>query len=229
MKHVLLVGDSIRKGYDLYVRESMAELAEVFYPEENCRNSSYVLRDLHNWKEQLRIDTCDAVHFNVGHWDTLRIYGDEPLTRPEMYADNLERIVKRLRFLFPKAALIFATSTPVIESGYIKDFEMRYNSDVEKYNEIAVKTLAPLGVQINDLYALLKDKPELHSDQSHFYTADATELIGDRVASVLCDAMELDKKRLIHPDKEKFTITIYKNDNELYVKKGDFYELVQGI
>ena len=29
MKKILLIGDSIRKGYDLYVKESMQGLAEV--------------------------------------------------------------------------------------------------------------------------------------------------------------------------------------------------------
>ena len=107
---------------------------------------------------------------------------------------------------------------------------MRYNADVERYNEAAVSVLEKRGVIINDLYALLKDKPDsLHSDQTHFYTADATELIGSRVNNVICDAMGVDKSLLIKPNKEDFAITIYKNDNEMYIKKGDFYELVQGI
>ena len=46
MKKVLLIGDSIRQGYDRYVKMSLEGEAEVFYPEENCRFSVYVLRDL---------------------------------------------------------------------------------------------------------------------------------------------------------------------------------------
>ena len=30
MKKILLVGDSVRMGYDAYVKESLQELAEVF-------------------------------------------------------------------------------------------------------------------------------------------------------------------------------------------------------
>lgn len=229
MKDIFLFGDSIRQGYDLYVKESMANLANVYYTKDNSRNTPYILRDLHNWKDDLRIKNCDAVHFNAGHWDTLRIYNDEPLTKPDVYADNMKRIAERLIFLFPNAKLIFATSTPVIESGYIEGFECRYNRDVEKYNEIAISVLKPYNVIINDLYGLLKDKPELHSDQSHFYTADATELIGSRVNNILCDALNMDKSKLVVPQKEKFAITTYKNDNELYVKKGDYYELIKGL
>lgn len=230
MKKIFLIGDSIRKGYDRYVKESMADIAEVYYHDENSRFSEYILRCVHSWKSDVNLDNADAIHWNVGHWDTLRIYGDDCLTRPEVYADNLERISKRLEFLFPNSKQIFATSTPVIESGYIADFEVRYNSDVEKYNDIAREVLEKRGVIINDLYALLKDDQErLHSDQSHFYTADATEIIGSAVNNVLCDVLDLDKSKLLKPDKNDFAITCFKNDNELYVKKGDYYELVQGI
>ena len=37
MKKVLLLGDSIRMGYDKYVTEQLAGEAEVLFPSENCR------------------------------------------------------------------------------------------------------------------------------------------------------------------------------------------------
>ncbi|MBE7046412.1 MAG: SGNH/GDSL hydrolase family protein [Ruminococcaceae bacterium] len=160
MKKVFLIGDSIKKGYDRYVKESMSDIAEVFYHDENCRFSQYILRYLHKWKDDLKISNVDLVHWNVGHWDTLRIYNDGCLTSPENYKENLVRISERIEFLFPGAMQVFALSTPVIESGYIKDFEMRYNSDVKIYNNIAVDVLKNRGVIINDLYSLLEDKPE---------------------------------------------------------------------
>lgn len=230
MKKVFLFGDSIRMGYDRYVKESMVNIAEVYYPSENSRYTTYILRDLHNWKEQVGIDTADVVHWNVGHWDTLRIYGDGPLTRPEMFADNVERIIKRIKFLFPTAKIIFATSTPVIEDGYIEDFEMRYNKDVEEYNRIACEVCTKHGVIINDLYGLLKDAPaSYHSDQSHFYTADGTEVIGGQVNRVICEAMGADVKELVLPDKNDFVQTGGKDDKQLYIKRGNYYESIIGI
>lgn len=230
MKKIFLIGDSIRSGYDKYVKESMKNIAEVYFPNENCRFAEYILRYVHMWKDSLKLKDADVVHWNAGLWDTLRIYNDAPLTRIDVYAENIERIAERIKFLFPEAKQIFATSTPVIESGFIKEFEMRYNEDVEKYNEVAKTVLEGHGVIINDLYGLLKDKPEsLHSDQTHYYTADATELIGNHVNKVLCDALEVDENLLVKPDKNQFAITCYKNDNEMYVKNGDYYELIEGI
>ena len=230
MKTIFLIGDSIRKGYDTYVEESFQGIAEVRYPAENCKFAQYILRHVHMWRDDLHLDEVDAVHWNAGLWDTLCIYGDGPLTPIELYESLLERIVLRLRFLFPNAVQIFATSTPVLEDGYIADYEMRYNADIEKYNAAAIRVMQKHGVVVNDLYALFKDRPrELHSDQTHYYTAQGTALIGGEVNRVLCRALDIEEDALKTPDADKYAITIYKNDNECYVKRGNLYEPVVGI
>ena len=231
MKNILLIGDSIRAGYDQYVKESLEGQANVFFPPENCRFAHYILRSFNLWIEDMNVDSFDVVHWNAGLWDTLRIYGDDCLTRYDDYIDTLNRIQSRIERLFPNAVSIFATSTPVRESGFITDYEMRYNADVERYNAAAIETLSKRGVIINDLYSLLKDVPDsYHSDQTHFYTAAATELIGTQVNSVICDALGIDKTTLIKPDATKFEVVGGgKNDSEMYIKRGNRYEKVLGI
>ena len=150
MKNILLIGDSIRKGYDMYVKESFEGKAEVYFPDDNCRFAQYILREFHLWTENIEAD-FDVIHWNAGAWDTLRIYGDDCLTPLDAYVDFLERIQSRIERLYPNAVSIFATSVPVIESGYIEEYETRHNSDVERYNEAAVKALTKRGVIINDL------------------------------------------------------------------------------
>lgn len=225
MKKILLIGDSIRMGYDSYVRESMQNVAEVYYPSVNCAFSTNILRYLHTWTDELKLYEADAVHFNTGLWDTVRIYGDNTLTTPTAYADNMARIAKRIRFLFPEAKIIFATSTPVIESGFIYEFENRFNRDVEEFNRIACEVLIEYGVIINDLYTLLKDVPEsFHSDQTHFYTAEATELIGNQVSHVLCEALDINPGALISPDPQKYHYPDrYPGDRDTFVKHGHIY------
>lgn len=224
MKKILLIGDSIRMGYDSYVRESMRNAAEVLYPSENCRFSGYVLRNIHSWADSLGAYGADAVHWNAGHWDTLRIYGDGNLTRPDVYADNILRITKRLKFLFPGAKLIFAASTPVIEEGYIKEFEWRSNADVEYFNRLAFDVVTFEGCIFNDLYSLLRGKPqEFHSDQTHYYTPEATEIIGSQVNRVLCEALGIDAALLTPPAKESLQLKTAKGDREMYEKKGHLY------
>lgn len=208
----------------------MANVAEVYYPSENCRFSGDVLRFIHIWKDELKIDNVDVVHWNAGLWDTLRIYGDDIIVKPDVHADYVERIMTRLKFLFPGVKIIFATSTPVIESGFIEEFEMRYNSDVEEYNRIACEIVKKRGGIINDLYTLLKDVSEsYHSDQTHFYMADAMELIGGQVNRVLCQALEIDANKLIVPDKMKYHQEKPLCDKDMFIKRGDYWEKVLGI
>ena len=137
MKKIFLIGDSIRIGYDKFVKESLQNLAEVYFSEENNMYSTHVLRNVHNMTDWYKVYDADAVHFNAGLWDTVRIYGDGPLISPENYAENIRRIVKRIKFLFPSAKIIFATSTPCLEEDFFTDFEYRTNSDIELYNKIA--------------------------------------------------------------------------------------------
>lgn len=230
MKNIVLIGDSIRIGYDKYVKESLQKTANVVFPKENCRFAQYILRNLHYWIEDTGIKEVDAIHWNAGLWDTLRIYGDEPLTSLDTYLEMLSRTQDRIELLYPNAISIFATSTPVDESGFIKDFEVRYNADVERYNNAAIKLLSKRGVIINDLYSLMKDKPNsLHSDQTHYYTAEGTRVLGDKVIEALCDALKLDKAKIIYPDTSKFVVTNGKNDVDMYIKRGNVYEKILGI
>lgn len=49
MKNLLLIGDSIRMGYDKAVKKTLEGKANVIFPEENCRFASYVLRYFHEY------------------------------------------------------------------------------------------------------------------------------------------------------------------------------------
>ena len=189
-KKIVLIGDSIRMGYDKYVKEALADACEVYYPDENCRYAENVLRYAHEWKNKMGAsDDVDLVHWNAGLWDVLELFGDEPLSTPEYYANVIPRIDRRLRMLYPKAKIVFATSTAVDEALASKDF-YRHNSTIEKYNAIAVSVLAGTDTVINDLYALTSRlSREYHSDFVHYYTDKGTEAIGGKVLAVICEAL----------------------------------------
>ena len=102
MKKVLLIGDSIRQGYDKYVKQALSDSCEVYFPKDNCRFAQFVLRHLSDWKRVLDLgDDVDAVHWNAGLWDTLVQYEDGCLTPPEVYEAFIDRICRRIRVLFP--------------------------------------------------------------------------------------------------------------------------------
>ena len=186
MKKVILIGDSIRLGYEKYVAEALKDSCEIYSPPENCRFAEYVLRYLHEWQAQGKWPSdADLVHWNAGLWDALRLFGDEPMTPKEAYRNLIPRIHTRIRMLFPKAKIIFATSTSIVEEKYGESFK-RYNREIEEYNAIAKEALSEADCEINDLYTVSIDVPsEARSDSTHFNTPLGAELIGGAVVRAI--------------------------------------------
>ena len=211
MKKIVLIGDSIRMGYDKYVKTALEGVAEVYYPTENCRFAENVLRFVHEWKKNGEWpDDVDLVHWNAGLWDVLELFGDEPLSTKDYYANVIPRIDRRLRVLFPKAKIVFATSTHVLEHRCSKNFA-RHNHFVEEYNEIAKKALKDTDTIINDLYITSKNCPEeFHSDWVHFRTPEGTALMGGKVIAVITRELGIDAKDV---NIENFTPEKYSEEN----------------
>lgn len=187
MKKIYLIGDSIRfgapnsPGYGVFVKEKLTDKAEVYAPNENCRFTQYTLRYLHEWAVATSPkDEIDVVHWNNGLWDVLHLFGDEVFTDIDYYGKTLERIYKRIRFVFPNARVIFALSTSVKEDWADPSF-IRYNNEIEEYNKKAIEVLAPLGVAINDLYSITQTFDDsLRSDWVH-YSEEGSKILADAV------------------------------------------------
>ena len=195
MKKVVLIGDSIRLGYEKYVREALSDVAEVYSPAENCRFAQYVLRNFYDWKKKHEWpDDVDVVHWNAGLWDTITLFEDGTLTPPEFYADTVRRIDKRIRLCYPNAKVIFATSTHVQEDKYLnKKKAARYNADTDKFNRIAIEALEGSGTYIDDLFEVSRNAPEsAFSDMTHYNTPEGCELLGGAVVKSICDTLGID-------------------------------------
>lgn len=186
MKRVYLIGDSIRMGYDSYVRELLCDHAQIYWPNDCACFTAYTLRYLTDWAAQdLDASKVDIVHWNNGLWDVLRLIGDEPQTSPEEYRMGLKRIAGRIRRLFPHAKIIFALTTCVVEEWMNPDF-IRYNADIERYNQIAREVMAEENVEIDDLYAVSCALPrEFRSPDGTHYTAEGSRALGEAVAKYL--------------------------------------------
>ena len=209
MKNLLLIGDSIRMGYCGFVREKLAGEAEVYYSDDNARFLQYTLRALSDWQGAGKWPEIDVVHWNNGLWDLLHlnaaatgcdgeaagdtfspenvpaefVFDKEPLTPPDMYRYMLKRVHTRIRQLFPRAEIVFATTTPVIEEQATWAF--RSNKEIDLYNQIARETLIPLGVRINELGEFARKNCEnLHKDWVH-YTAEGSSLLADEIIGFL--------------------------------------------
>lgn len=189
MKNVLLIGDSIRMGYDKSVKQTLQDVANVYFPDENCRFASYVLRYFHEYKTMVKTGDIDVIQWNAGLWDCLRLFGEEHHTPIEIYKYYIERICIRIRKICPNAKVIFATSTSVQTEKMSPDF-IRYNNEIEEYNAAAVEVVAKYGFSVNDLYAVSVSLPvEAHSDAVHYYTPIGTKAFTDSTVSHILSAL----------------------------------------
>jgi hypothetical protein len=192
MKNVVLLGDSIRIGYDKSIKKSLEGIANVIYPEENCRFASYLLRHFHEYIKSLNGEKIDVIHFNTGLWDCIRLFGEDPHTPIEVYAYYMERICVRMRKFAPDAKIIFATSTAVLSEKMEPDFK-RYNEEIEAYNKVAVEIVKKHGFEVNDLYSISKALPEsVHSDAVHYYTEEGTAAFAKPTLEYISRALEID-------------------------------------
>lgn len=192
MKNILLLGDSIRQGYQEYVKINLSQMANVFYPNDNGRFCQFTLRYLHEWIGALSKHgeiQFDIIHFNCGLWDILRLSNeDEPFTGKIQYAELLRRIVKRIQFLCPEARIIFALTTKVIEPGFEPGITIgeRRNADIKRYNEIAREVFESMNIEVDDLWTVSDELPEeAHSDMVHFETDMGIEALGSHVVKCL--------------------------------------------
>lgn len=194
MKNLLILGDSIRRGYDKSVKKSLEGKANVFFPEENTRFAAYLLRHFHDYLKEIKAENVDVIHWNAGLWDCLRFFGEEPQSPIEIYSYYIDRVCARMKNLCPNAKIIFATSTSVITER-MNPYARRYNYEIEEYNAAAIEVVKKYGIEVNDLYAVSQSLPEeAHSDATHYYTPMGTEAFTNQVLSYVVPALGINEE-----------------------------------
>jgi len=196
MKKILLIGDSIRAGYARCVKAAFDGIAEVVVPEDSGRFAAYVYRSLPDYKRIYGSD-FDLIHWNAGLWDCLIMHDGMNFSDIEVYKSYMERICVSMKQLFPSAKAVFAKSTYVLEWQYSPTNLRRKNADIEAYNAAAVEITERHGMATNDLYALTSTLPEsYHSDMTHYYTKEATEVISKQVIASIENALGIKANEL---------------------------------
>lgn len=192
MKKVVLLGDSIRLGYQSTVRELLAGRAEVWSPEENGQHSTNHLLNIQEW---YIAQQADVIHFNFGLWDCRRIlHGHKQnLVSIDQFTRNLDVIVEAIQ-QHTKSQPIWATITPVIEARHRAAFPnpsepFRVGADVELYNAASATVLTKRRVVINDLHDSIthRNPHEMIGTDGVHFTEGAYREIGAQVASSILD------------------------------------------
>ena len=178
---IVLIGDSIRMGYQNHVASQLAGRAEVWAPKPNGGDSRNVLAHLNQW---VLARQPDVVHVNCGLHDLKRAFGAASAVPLDEYERNVRQILQRLQREL-NGAVVWATTTPVDENWHHqnKGFD-RLEADVEAYNAAARAVAEDLGVPTDDLFAVIQQEGKarlLTQDGVHF-TEEGSQLLGRVVA-----------------------------------------------
>ena len=176
MKKVLLLGDSIRLGYQQFVKEGLKDIAEVVGSEDNGRFSKYTYWGVNLWIKEF--GTPDIVHWNNGLWD---LHHESPmieaLTSIDEYLSNLKGIINELNRTGAK--IIFATTTPVP-----LDAVGRSNAEIDKYNAAAIEIMLDNKIEVNDLNSHIKEDLASNISEDGLHLSDkGFKLCADEVIS----------------------------------------------
>lgn len=185
MKKVILIGDSIRLGYQETVRQELAGAADVITEKSNGGTSKNVLAHLNEW---VIAKAPSVLHINCGLHDLRKeLDTGRPVVPIEEYAENVRRILTQVR-QGTSAAVIWATTTPVNEPQYHRRVRVdRYEADVLAYNDAAVRVARESGAAINDLFAAVMDagRDTVLGDDGVHFSEEGSRLLGRAVAGAI--------------------------------------------
>lgn len=177
---LLLLGDSIRIGYQATVAHNLADQANVVGPKENCQHSAFVLQNIDEWLAAFR---PDVIHINCGLHD-IKVFETGLQVPLVNYKKNLEAIMKTL--VAYGATTVWATTTPVIDDWHnrAKDFK-RFTSDIKEYNAASVALAEAFSLPTNDMYTFVSHLrlDEVITPDGVHYTEVGYATLGDRVAA----------------------------------------------
>jgi hypothetical protein len=158
LPRVLLVGDSITRGYFGEVEKHLAGKAYCArLTTSKCVADPSFVDEVQLLLKHYRFS---VVHFNNG----LHGFG----YTEEQYQDGLVKTVDAIREKAGDARLIWATTTPVRERSDLKKFGER-TERVRLRNKLAAEIMKERGIPTNDLFGLVEEHPDWHSgDGTHF-------------------------------------------------------------
>jgi lysophospholipase L1-like esterase len=176
LPRVLLIGDSVSRGYTQAVRKELAGKVNVHRAPANCGPTASGLKNLDAWLGD-PAKKWDLIHFNFGIHDRA--------TAPEVYEQNLEQILTRLEATGAK--LVWASTTPIPPDT--KDGEAATTAIVEK-NKIAARVMQKHHVVIDDLYAwMLPDVAKFQNPKDVHFSGAGYDRLAQRVARVIETAL----------------------------------------
>jgi len=182
---VVLIGDSIRMGYQPLVAKKCKE-AEVWGPAENCRHSLWALDHFQEWVAD---QNPDVVHVNFGiHDASIQPDGQHQILLPQ-YRLCLQRFINKVKEL-GNTRMIWATTTPIYtpERGVpMAQWQVYADAEIKEYNAAALEIIKREGLSVNYLHEVIvrNDFTKCLSEDGCHMTEFGNEALSDAVVKAI--------------------------------------------
>jgi lysophospholipase L1-like esterase len=169
LPRVLLIGDSVSRGYTQSARKALAGKANVHRAPANCGPTASGVKNIEVW---LGDGKWDVIHFNFGIHDRN--------TPPADYAQRLEQLVGRMKKTGAK--LVWASTTPIPDDLPKKQTA----ASIVERNAIAAEVMEKHGIPTNDLFASITPHlPEMQNPNDVHFNAKGYDFLGEAVAKAI--------------------------------------------
>ena len=174
LPRVLLVGDSIVRGYFAETEKRLSGKASCArLTTSKCVSDPTFNEDLQLLLKQYKFD---VIHFNNG----LHGWGYDE----EQYREGLSNTVAALKKHAPHAKLIWATTTPDRDKSDLQKFGKRAER-VKDRNRIAAEIMEQHRIPSDDLFGLVENQPDWHSNDGVHFNAQGKETQASQVAETI--------------------------------------------
>jgi lysophospholipase L1-like esterase len=177
LPNVLLVGDSITRGYYPATAKQLSGVANVYlFATSASSGDARLPRQLHDYFSMTGLSFA-VIHFNNG----MHGWG---YTEAE-YTAGLPEMIAALRAGSPHATLVWANTTPVLHDSTKGEST---NARIDERNRLAAACMGREGIPLDDQHALMLKHPEMHSGDVHF-TAEGSAFQAVQVAAKIREAL----------------------------------------
>ena len=182
LPNVLLVGDSITRGYYPAVAKELTGVANVYLFATSCSSGDPRLPgQLHDYFAMMGVQ-FKVIHFNNG----MHGWG----YTEQQYAAGLPGMIAALREGAPRATLIWAATTPLLHDSAATAGEPAPSSNarIGERNRLAAALMSKENIATDDQHALMLQHQDTHNGDVHF-TEAGSAIQAAQVAQIVRTAL----------------------------------------
>jgi lysophospholipase L1-like esterase len=169
LPRVLLIGDSVSRGYTQATRKALAGKANVHRAPANCGPTASGVKNIDVW---LGDGKWDVIHFNFGIHDRSTPLAD--------YTQRLEQLVERIQKT--GARLVWASTMPIPDDPT----KGQTAASIVERNQAAAALMKQRQIAVDDLFtAVTPHLSEIQNPNDVHFNARGYDFLGEAVARAI--------------------------------------------